>query len=301
MLHAMNQFGGGAMSPAERARAIRDETWQSPDGTQTRVFRYDSSAGKYLGEAPPPGWNVTDRAVPMVPGMGTPPQQGDWVTAYNPETKETVTVREGEYDPAVHGNITKDPTYKDLAGTGTGGAKDEREAAQVLTNIDQTLADINANPWTVSTFAPVRGFVGKFAGSAADELKQLGLDKPASALRSLAENSGATEVASMDFRLTNAVTDTARYIINKGDPRMSNYDVDAARDILNRDGVFKDSETTKAALMELRSIIAQVSGLSTPSGMGTAPPQESGPSPYAFEDAEKERRYQEWLKTQGAR
>jgi hypothetical protein len=70
MLHAMNQFGGGAMSPAERARAIRDETWQSPDGTDVRRFRYDSSAGKYLGEAPPPDWDFTDRAVPVVPGMG---------------------------------------------------------------------------------------------------------------------------------------------------------------------------------------------------------------------------------------
>ena len=265
----------GTMPKAEKIeRGGRDEwvTAMGPDGPVTvRESEYDPAAHGPIINTP----SYSD-----VAGGGGAKGGGrdEWVTAAGPDGP--VTVRESEYDPAVHGPMTNTPSYKDVAGGGDAKAdKAQRAAEQVITNIDQTLADINANPWTASTFAPIRGFVGKVAGSAADEFQKFGLDNASKNLRAIAESSGSREVAAMDFRLTNAVTDAARYIINKGDPRMSNYDVEAAKAIMNREGVFKDSETTKQALMELRSIIGQVAGTSTPPSLEVPPPQGTGLPP----------------------
>ncbi|WBC28588.1 internal virion protein with endolysin domain [Thiohalocapsa phage LS06-2018-MD04] len=280
MLHALNQMGYSTPDVYEQSRSREPTTFFNPQTGELIsgfVNRLTAQGEDYEGN-PIPSSFIDVTVLPQQAGEVERGGRDEWVTAAGPDGP--VTVRESEYDPAVHGPMTNTPSYKDVAGGGDAKAdKAQRAAEQVITNIDQTLADINANPWTASTFAPIRGFVGKVAGSAADEFQKFGLDNASKNLRAIAESSGSREVSAMDFRLTNAVTDAARYIINKGDPRMSNYDVEAAKAIMNREGVFKDSETTKQALMELRSIIGQVAGTSTPPSLEVPPPQETGLPP----------------------
>lgn len=174
------------------------------------------------------------------------------------------------------------------AGTGAGKSGKQTgiqaDAAQVLRNIDSTIADIKANPWTQGMLAPLRSFGGRFLGSIADDLS--GLGAPESVVRKFrdaAKGTGVEEIASIDFRLASSVSDAAKYIINKGDPRMSQTDVDRADELMKSANTFKNSEAMAAVLMELRNVIAyydqlppdqmpQPRGSRAPTQQGTPPP-----------------------------
>ena len=137
-------------------------------------------------------------------------------------------------------------------------------AEQVLGNLATLKQDIQANPWSVGMTSGLRGGIGRVLGSIADDLEGMGAAPGlVQWVRGVASGTGAEKIAEIDFRLMNAVTDTAHYIINKGDPRMSNTDIQGAQKIMQDDKLFKSSTTTLAALNALESIVQQATGRST--------------------------------------
>jgi hypothetical protein len=162
LLHAMNQFGASAMSPAERARAIQAETWQSPDGTDVRVFRYDTATKQYLGEAPPPGWNITDRAIPIVPGMA----EGQEPPAITPTAK----MKEAQFlfpdDVEAQREYVQGDGKK---GAGGEGASAKVEGYKLALNrlMDQVITPLENNPRARAALGTL-GKPGAFASGAAD-------------------------------------------------------------------------------------------------------------------------------------
>ena len=137
-------------------------------------------------------------------------------------------------------------------------------AEQVLGNLATLKQDIQANPWSVGMTSGLRGGIGRVLGSIADDLEGMGAAPGlVQWVRGVASGTGAEKIAEIDFRLMNAVTDTAHYIINKGDPRMSNTDIQGAQKIMQDDKIFKSSTTTLAALNALESIVQQATGRST--------------------------------------
>jgi hypothetical protein len=297
LLHAMNQFGASAMSPAERARAIQAETWQSPDGTDVRVFRYDTATKQYLGEAPPPGWNITDRAIPIVPGMA----EGQEPPAITPTAK----MKEAQFlfpdDVEAQREYVQGDGKK---GAGGEGASAKVEGYKLALNrlMDQVITPLENNPRARAALGTL-GKPGAFASGAADIVDFMAGTDLRERVKSFY---GGVDPKIINETIRTSTMPVARLMVDDKGP-LSGPEQAQAKALLGQYekqgflGPEQGFELLMLTAEALRRQVAAMGGETLPPTTDAAPPQKSGSSPYVFKDVEKERRYQEWLRNQGAR
>lgn len=172
-----------------------------------------------------------------------------------------------EYLIKRHG-YTPEQALKETLKSKNASAKDvrtQKDAMTVLQRLDTLSQQVKENPATVSPMSQPKLLLGKLLGGLADETNS-------PKLRTWAEGKlNTTAISEVNMGLASAVTDAAKWIVNKSDPRMSNADVDRAERIMARKGFLTDSATTLQALASLKEIIAPYAASSGNEGTGEGP------------------------------
>jgi hypothetical protein len=280
LLHAMNQFGGKAMSPAERARAIEIQTWHSPDGTQVRTFPYDTATQQYLEGLPPQDWNYTDRAIPIVPGMtgsntGRPTGVGNVdPEKYTPESLQRFS-QTGDFSAL---------EWREPPSKGGKEAAKYKTWSYMVQQLDPLLEELKKNPTARNTLGTMGAWGAKLTAGLGMFDKLVGTDYK----EAVKQFYGGLDPREVKSEVDRVVLPVAKIMVDPSGPLANQEQLRAQLqtgiDTLEKGSTWSDPDQAYKTLTDTMRIMAGATdimsggdGTSTPSGLNATPPQQPSP------------------------